>query len=48
MELIELESDMDIKRGYSENKLVNFYKRYVHEKYPKFVISCQKNNFPLW
>ena len=34
MELIELQGDMKIKRKYSENSLVDFYKLYVCEKYP--------------
>ena len=29
MELIELQADIDIKRGYPENSLADFYKRYV-------------------
>nr|XP_039250069.1 general transcription factor II-I repeat domain-containing protein 2-like [Styela clava] len=34
MELIELQADMETKRKYSENNLVDFYKLYVCEKYP--------------
>ena len=34
MELIELQADMDIKRGYSEDSLVDFYKLYVCGKFP--------------
>ena len=29
MELIDLQSDMDLKRAYGDNNLVNFYKNYV-------------------
>ena len=38
MELIELQADMETKRKYSENSLVDFYKLYVCEKYPN--LSC--------
>jgi len=34
MELIELQANMETKRTYSENSLVDFYKLYVCEKYP--------------
>ena len=34
MELIELQADIETKRKYSENNLVDFYKLYVCEKYP--------------
>ena len=34
MELIELQADMNTKRKYSENSLVDFYKLYVCEKFP--------------
>ena len=33
-ELIELQADVETKRKYSENSLVDFYKLYVCEKYP--------------
>ena len=34
IELIELQADMDTKRKYSENSLVDIYKLYVFEKFP--------------
>ena len=34
MELIELQADMETKRKYSDNSLVDFYKLYACEKYP--------------
>ena len=34
MELIELQADMDTKRGYPENSLLDFYKLYVCGKFP--------------
>ena len=36
MELIEQQADMETKRKYSENSLVDFYKLHVCEKYPNF------------
>ena len=46
MEHIELQADMDTKRKYSENSLVDFYK--LWEKFPQFVLSCKKAGLPLW
>ena len=34
MEFIELQADMDTKRGYTEDSLVEFYKLYVCGKFP--------------
>ena len=34
MELIEVQADMDAKRGYSENSLVGSYKLYVCRRFP--------------
>ena len=56
MDHIELQSDKEIKRKYSENSLVDFYKFYVSEKYPNlsrhakrmtalFVASMAVNKF---
>ena len=38
MELIELQADMNTKRKYSENSLVDFYKLNVCKKFPS--LSC--------
>ena len=34
MELIDLQADMETKKNYFENSLVDFYKLYVYDKYP--------------
>ena len=47
MELIELQADMDTKRGYYENIPVDSYKLCLW-KVCLFVPSCKKNDFPLW
>ena len=47
MELIELQADMDTKRGYPENIMVDFYKLRLW-KVPQFVPSCKKGDLPLW
>ena len=48
MELIELQADMDNKRGYSDNSLVDFLQTLCLWKVSKFVPSCNKNYLPLW
>ena len=34
MEVIDLQSDMDLKRAYASNDVVTFYKKYVCGKHP--------------
>ena len=45
MELIELQADMETKRKYSENSLVDFYKIYVCEKYPNLSPHAKRMTF---
>ncbi|XP_076373036.1 general transcription factor II-I repeat domain-containing protein 2B-like [Tachypleus tridentatus] len=42
MELIELQADMDTKRKFSENSLLDFYKLCVHEKFPNLSRHAQR------
>ena len=37
LELIDLQSDNDMKRAFDENDLVNFYKNYVRGKHQNLV-----------
>ena len=41
-ELIDLQSDMDHKRVYGDNNLVNFYKNYLSEKHPSLSHHAKK------
>ena len=41
MELIELQADMDTKRGYSENSLEDFHRIYV-ESFPICPVMQEK------
>ena len=45
MKFIELQPDMDTKRGYSENSLVDFYKLYVCGKFPNLSRHARKMIF---
>ena len=45
MELIELQADMDTKRKYSENSLVDFYKLCVCEKFPNLSHHAKRMAF---
>ena len=53
MELIDLQADMDTKKKYSENSLVDLYKLYVCERFPnlsrhtKRLASLFGSNFSL-
>ena len=38
IDLLELQADMDIKRGYSDNSLADFYKLYACGKFPNLSI----------
>ena len=42
MDLNELQGDMDTKRGYSENSLVDFYKFCVCGKFPNLACHARK------
>ena len=42
MELIELQADMDIKRGYSEHFVVDIYKLYVCGVFPNLSRHASK------
>ena len=47
MGLIEKKADMDTKRGYYENSLVDFYKLYVCGKFPNLSHQTRKMIFLL-
>ena len=47
MELIKRQADMNTKRKYSENSLVDFYKLYVCEKFPNLSCQAKKNGLSL-
>jgi len=42
MELIDLQSDMDLRRAYDSNDLVTFYKNYAYGKYPNLEQHARK------
>ncbi|CAM1309400.1 Uncharacterised protein r2_g1956 [Pycnogonum litorale] len=42
MELIDLQSDMDLRRAYDSNDLVTFYKNYVCGKHPNLEQHARK------
>ena len=42
MKLIEQQAHMEIKRKYSENSLVDFYKLYVCKKYPNLFRHAER------
>ena len=48
LELIDLQSDNDMKRAFDENDLVNFYKNYVEGEASESCRPCLENHFTFW